>query len=110
MARPKRGQVPPAAAVDLAWRYAWMCRLTRLLADTAPAVAAVNAIDLSGGSLADRTADVEAVLAEHGVLDRVEGYLAFLLRARVRGGEGEETGAAIDILADSRLPAARRAL
>lgn len=79
--------------VDLEWRYRWLCRAPMLAygASTEPPPAFVEAvrvaiarIDDRGGSLEVRTAAVEALLAEHALLEIVERRLAAVLRARAR--------------------------
>jgi hypothetical protein len=75
------------------WRYAWLRRAPLLVygASTEPPPAIVEAvkvaiarIDGNGRPLEQRTAAVEALLAEHGLLEIVESRLAALLRARAR--------------------------
>lgn len=79
--------------VDPEWRYAWLCRAPLLVygASTEPPPEFVEAvkvaiarIDGSGRSLEQRTAAVEALLAENGLLEIVERRLAMVLRARAR--------------------------
>lgn len=79
--------------VDPEWRYAWLCRAPLLVygASVEPPPEFVEAvrvaiarIDGSGRPLEQRTADVEALLAENGLLEIVEPRLAALLRARAR--------------------------
>lgn len=79
--------------VDLQWRYRWLCRAPLLVysASTEPLPEFVEFVEVAiarigdrGGSLEQRTAAVEALLAEHGLLEIVERRLAALLRARAR--------------------------
>jgi ABC-type sugar transport system substrate-binding protein len=56
---------------------------------------AIARIDGSGRSIEQRTAAVEALLAEHGLREIVERQLATLLRARARrAAESPRRGAA----------------
>lgn len=116
MAR-RRHERAPRRAVEPEWRHRWLCRAPFLSygASTLPhdvlvdlLRVAIERIEDGGGSIERRSAAIEAVLAEYGVLELVERRIAFLWRARIR--EGDETLAEMDLLADSRQPAARGAL
>ncbi len=115
----RRRPEPIPHAVEPEWRHRWLCRAPFLVYGAATVShdalvdvlrAAIERIEDGRGSLAQRTAAIEAVLAEHDVLDLVERRMAVLLRARLRGGRAEETLVACDLLAESRLPPGRRTL
>ena len=90
--------------VGAEWRYRWLCRGARLVygASTEPPPGFVEAVEVaivridgSGRSIEQRTAAVEALLAENGLLEIVERRLAAVLRARARwAAESPRRGAA----------------
>jgi hypothetical protein len=84
VARRRRIEQPVVVAVDPEWRYRWLRRAPLMLPGGHRVQTAVARIELSGASLPKRLAELEEVLAEHGLLEGAERRMARLRAARAR--------------------------